>query len=95
MIEDDIPKEFIQRYVSNRQKDLHILKEFLVEKKYSEISQKAHIIKGNAASFGFPDLGIIGIDLEKAALSGQEDETSFCLHQMSAWLETTLQNKLL
>ena len=62
-MENDIPKEFIQRYVSNRQKDLLVLKEFLAGKNYSEIAKKAHIIKGNAASFGFADLGGLYLDI--------------------------------
>ena len=36
---------------------------------FAKVETIGHQLKGNAATFGFPDLALVGIDLEKAGIN--------------------------
>ncbi len=83
----NVSSELLARYILNRQKDLITLKQGLLEKDFSIIARKAHNMKGSAESFGFPELGFIGDELESAALDGKESEVQGHIKQIEVWLE--------
>lgn len=93
MSDFNVSSELLARYVLNRQKDLEILKESLQQKDYTIIARKAHNMKGSAESFGFPELGFIGDELEVAALNQQENEIQGHIAKIEQWIhERLIQN---
>lgn len=82
-----VPAEMVARYVVNRKKEIGELREGLANHDFSLIASKAHNLKGTADSFGFPELGVIGKDLEMAALSKDAGEVKNQLDKISRWLE--------
>lgn len=63
----DIPKEMQESYLSRRMIELDELTSYLAKKAWKAIETVGHQIKGNAESYGFPKLSVIGKDLENAA----------------------------
>lgn len=85
-----ISPEMVSRYISNRRKDLEQLKESILIRNFSFIASKAHNLKGTAESFGFPELGLIGTNLESAALENDELATAEQVKKFESWLQTHL-----
>ncbi|MBP9674754.1 MAG: response regulator, partial [Bacteriovoracaceae bacterium] len=65
-------------YLKKRKEELIQAQEALNDKNYSFLIQIGHQIKGNAATYGFPLLGIVGSDLEKSAQ--KKEDSSLVLH---------------
>lgn len=63
----DIPQEFRLQYIERRQSDLQSCLEALQKNEFGTLERIGHQIKGNATSFGFDDLAVIGENLEQAA----------------------------
>ncbi len=85
-----VSAELVGKYITNRQKDVDVLRELLNRKQYAVIANKAHNIKGNAASFGFPELGVVAQELEVAALEMRECKITQSISIMENWLESVL-----
>ncbi len=68
-IDEDL-KEIIPSFLDNRQKDLTLIKEHLAAEQWSHIESIAHKLAGNAGSYGFEELGIIGAKLEESCQQG-------------------------
>ena len=62
-------EEFIPTYIENRYKDVISIEVLLEEGDLKAIERLAHNIKGNASSFSLDQLGVIGAQLEQAAIS--------------------------
>lgn len=63
----DIPDEMKAKYIERRKQDYTTCVEALDKNDFETFLRIGHQLKGNAASFGFDDLGIIAAELEKAA----------------------------
>lgn len=63
----DIPKEMQESYLNRRLVELDELASHLEKKAWKAIETVGHQMKGNAESYGFPKLSLIGKDLEHAA----------------------------
>lgn len=61
--------DLIPQYLSNRWADLGFARRLLADREYYLLCGMAHRIKGNAASFGFAQLGLIAQRIEMAAES--------------------------
>ena len=59
--------ELAPAYLENRKKELADLGAVLATKNFRAIESLGHKLKGTAASYGFPALGMIGGELEEAA----------------------------
>lgn len=93
MSDFSVSSELLARYVLNRQKDLELLKQCLQQKDYSVIARKAHNMKGSAESFGFPELGFIGDELETAAINQREEQIQAHIAKIEQWIqEKVVQN---
>ena len=75
-----VPVELKQRYLSRRIQDLIHLKEALAKNDFSLALKLGHQVKGNAVTFEFPHMAIIGVELEHAAKK-QDKETLMSLIQ--------------
>lgn len=63
----DIPDEMKAKYIERRKQDYATCVDALVKNDFETFLRIGHQLKGNAASFGYDDLGIIAAELEKAA----------------------------
>lgn len=63
----DIPEEFRLQYIERRQSDLQSCLEAIQKNEFGTLERIGHQMKGNATSFGFDDLAVIGENLETAA----------------------------
>lgn len=63
--------DLAREYLENRKLELPRLKDCMARSSYNEIRDISHKMKGNGATYGFPEFSRIGGALEKA--SGIED----------------------
>ena len=63
----DIPEEMKAKYIERRKQDYATCVDALAKNDYETFLRIGHQLKGNAASFGYDDLGVIAAELEKAA----------------------------
>jgi len=57
----------VPTYLEHRKKELLALKEHLEKGDFTFLERVGHQLKGNAVTYGFPELGDLGSQLEKAA----------------------------
>lgn len=88
MLVADIPQEFIIKYIERRKTDLESCEQALRSKDFEAIARVGHQIKGNAASFGFDDLGTIAIDMEAYALKQDEENLHKVMNRFNNFLAT-------
>jgi HPt (histidine-containing phosphotransfer) domain-containing protein len=62
-------QELIPFFLDRRRADLASIRNLLLEENFDGIRLLGHNIKGSSPSYGFPELGQLGVDFEKAALS--------------------------
>ena len=86
MSQFSVSSEMVARYVLNREKEVQFLKDALVSKDFSFIASKAHNLKGTAESFGFPELGLVGQDLEAVALAQEENAIVVQIKNIESWV---------
>jgi HPt (histidine-containing phosphotransfer) domain-containing protein len=77
-----------ERYLLRRRTELDHMRKLLSEQEYSLIREFAHQIKGNGATFGFPELSEHAEKLESAAQSLLHDEARHELEWMDGWLKS-------
>ena len=75
-------RSLIPRFIELRKRDLENLEKFLSQKDVESIGKIAHIIKGNAGSYGFTQLGELAADLDKLTSSDAFDEMGHLIQQM-------------
>lgn len=61
-------QELIPFFLDRRRADLEAIKQLLAEGNFEGICLLAHSIKGSSPSYGFPELGKLGAQIEQAAL---------------------------
>lgn len=69
VIDKDI-EEIVPMFLDNRQKDLGQIESFILGSDLAGIEVIAHKLAGNAGSYGFTDMGLIGADMEAACQRG-------------------------
>lgn len=77
----------IPNYLENRKKELSELKTFLVAHDYPSIERVGHKLKGNAASYGFDELGLIGAQLETSAKNSDHSQTTHLIGEIETFLQ--------
>jgi HPt (histidine-containing phosphotransfer) domain-containing protein len=73
LIDKDI-EEIVPIFLDNRQKDLLEIETNLSANNLTVIEVIAHKLAGNAGSYGFSDMGLIGADMEAACQNQNIDE---------------------
>ena len=63
----DIPEEMKVKYIERRKQDYEACLKALETNDFETFLRIGHQLKGNAASFGYDDLGLIAAALENAA----------------------------
>ena len=73
MTQPELPPEMLQKYVDRRRADVLQLKECLKGDDLSIAERIGHQMKGNGATFGFPELEDLGRRIEFAAKRKEKD----------------------
>lgn len=83
-----ITPEMRARYVTRRRADLEQLEAALKTSDFETLSQIAHQVKGNAATFSFTTLEKAAIALETATESNSLADARQAVAAFRAWLDT-------
>jgi len=62
-----VSHEALERYRFRRGIDLEVCRKSLAARDYSTIERVGHTLKGNGATFGYPELSLLGASLENSA----------------------------
>jgi HPt (histidine-containing phosphotransfer) domain-containing protein len=81
-----IPDEMRQKYISRRMNDLKALREALAQNDFELFSKVGHQLKGNAATFGYDSLGLLGEKMEDIAQTKNHNEAEACLNTLDNWI---------
>lgn len=74
-------KKYLERRILDVEKCLQALK---IED-YSVIETVGHNIKGNGITFGFPELSVLGKQMEMAAKSKNQSEVFARINELQDW----------
>lgn len=85
-IPDEIPDDLRRNYVKRRMGDLTDVDRALKIRDFEELKRVGHKIRGNAASFSFPELEKMAIELEAAASSRDFLKAFEVGHDFRKWL---------
>ncbi|MEI7973289.1 MAG: Hpt domain-containing protein [Bdellovibrio sp.] len=81
----NIPPEGIELYIARRSYDLEKLKAALETGDTPEFFRIGHGLKGNAVSFGFPELESLGKQLERVAVSCDWGMARILIRYLESW----------
>lgn len=81
-----IPDEMRHKYIDRRAQDLGSLQGALEKNDFEVFSKVGHQLRGNAATFGYDSLGVLGEKLEKVAESHDTAEAEACLSALRSWI---------
>jgi HPt (histidine-containing phosphotransfer) domain-containing protein len=85
-----VPDEMKLRYFERRKRDLDECVQHLKAGDLSFIEKVGHQLKGNAVTFGYPELADIGKDLEEAAREGDLRIATQAVDKFSEWVNTQI-----
>ena len=86
---EEIEKQLLSmapKYLANRWEELRELKQWIETSDFKKIGTFGHRIRGNAKTYGFEDLGLIGMRLEEAA----NDQNLKLIRELTAETESYL-----
>jgi HPt (histidine-containing phosphotransfer) domain-containing protein len=84
----EIPDDLKIRYLERRRKDVVSFSEAIATGDFATLERMGHQIKGNALSFGFPELQDIGRDIEDLALKKNKSELEKQLVVFTDWVRS-------
>lgn len=84
----ELSNEIIQRYLERRKRDLDDCLSFLARRDFHEIEKIGHQLKGNGATFGYPELSVIGRNLEQAAQAHDLTKMKAMIGSLFQWVRT-------
>ena len=86
----EVPVQLRHRYFERRQHDLAECLRSLEQGEYPVIEKVGHQLKGNAASYGYPELSEIGKKMEHEALMQDRQQLYNTLGEFADWIEKRL-----
>jgi len=81
-----VPNDIMIKYIERRKRDFEECLSFLEHSQFEEIEKVGHQLKGNGATFGHPEVSLIGKNLEQAAHLQDLETLEVYLKQFSIWL---------
>ncbi len=84
----EVPSELLKRYTEGRKRDLADCIHSLETRNFVVIQRVGHQLKGNGATFGHPELSLIGNKLESAAVLKDLSNLDKALKEFATWLDT-------
>jgi len=82
-----IPEEMRKKYLERRQRDINALIDAHGHGDFEIFVKVGHQLKGNAATFGYDELAVLGRRMEEAGESGSREEADSCLREFQDWLQ--------
>lgn len=82
-----IPDEMRQKYIERRGRDLTALKDALARNDFEYFFKVGHQLRGNAATFGYDALALLGEKLEEASNGHDRAGAEACISTLSHWIE--------
>lgn len=80
-------KEILPSFLENRKKDIGLIEEHLKNGNYDHIESIGHKLAGNAGSYGFADLGLIGVAIEEACQNKDYDKLNDLYEQYKSFMD--------
>jgi CheY-like chemotaxis protein len=90
---DSLLADLVPEYLSKRGEEAKNLLKRLEEKKFEQISQAGHKLRGNGTTYGFPKLSALGAEIEKWAKEENVLQLEHTLRELVAFIESA-QSKL-
>ena len=82
----EVPEAMKERYLEHRRNDLKACLVSLEKKSFDEIEKVGHQLKGNAETFGHPELSTIGEHLEESARSQNLEKLKQSILELARWI---------
>lgn len=82
----EVPSDIKVRYIERRKRDLEECLASLENNQFDEIEKVGHQLKGNGATFGHPELSVIGKKMEQAAQVQDLETLQTALKDFSQWV---------
>lgn len=82
--------EHKKKYLDRRIVEIEELKQGLCMDDFDIAIQIGHRLKGNGKTFGYPEISIIGITLEEAALARDKDKLRDAIDELVIHVEKNL-----
>lgn len=83
----ELSNEMIQRYLERRKHDLDKCLSYLARRDFHEIEKIGHQLKGNGTTFGYPELSVIGKNLEQAARAHDLTKLKVMIGSLFRWVQ--------
>lgn len=87
----ELPPEVIQSYLEHRKDDIVKFHAALASQDFTVFEKIGHQLKGNGASFGFPEIGAIGAAMEVAGKTKNAAEAASLVSSLEKFVQTKLQ----
>lgn len=81
-----ISHDMRKRYLDRRSKDVEVCSLRLLKLDWAYFESLGHQLKGNAASYGFVELGSIAMEIERAALNKDFSQLKICVKAFQNWV---------
>ena len=85
---DEVDDELAQVFVEELRRLTGELQDGLSQKNTEMIRVAAHSIKGMGGTLGFPEISVVGQEIEIKAMAGFPDEVQSLVEALSRWLTT-------
>lgn len=84
-----VPIELKRRYLNRKLQDIQCLRTLIDKDDYSEALRLGHQVKGNAVTFEFPQMAIVGLEIENAAKRQDKEKVKLLLLKMETMIQMT------
>lgn len=85
----DIPEDMKERYLERRKVDASACTQAVQERDFYHLQRVGHQLKGNALSFGYPELAKIGEALEDVSTREDIEGCREQVHQLVLWVKNS------
>ena len=85
-----LPKQMREDYVVRRKADFETLSQTLANDSVEEFKRIGHQLAGNAESYGFPDLGQIGVKMESLNSTTLKTQGPDLVAAFKKWMDTVV-----
>lgn len=84
---DEELEDLIPNYLTNKQKDIEMMRQALAEKDYEKVQLIGHSMKGSGGGYGFEEISEIGRTIEEAAINNDADDVERHIQRLDDYLE--------
>lgn len=86
-----VPVELKRRYLRRRIQDLQSIMHSLEKDDFSMAQTLGHQVKGNAVTFDFPQMAMLGVEIERAAKKKDKERVLNLAHQLRSFVDSAHQ----